>query len=202
MSIRTASGQVVFSSPAPVTWDSSARGAGLAGPGVGQKVSAVGAAYGARSVRLSLPSGLAAEKFPVYVDPSYSTSPSWTDYGEIQSAFPEPRNWTTTSDGNVTVGYVTGIDRGNYVFGLPDGFSNPNADILSATLSTTVVGASTSASTSHTVGLYYTSDYTSTSSWDNPPTQLAGPSSQTFTTASTTPSVAFRGTSRVTCKRT
>ena len=37
--------------------------------------------------------------------------------------------------------------------------------------------------------LYETTQYTGTSSWNNPPSTLAGPSTQTFTTASTTPNL-------------
>jgi hypothetical protein len=69
-------GYVVFASPAPVSWDSSAAGAGLAGPAAGQRVAGGHAAYGAGSVRL----GLAAERFPVYVDPSYTVPQLWVEH--------------------------------------------------------------------------------------------------------------------------
>jgi RHS repeat-associated protein len=141
-------------------------------------------------VRLGLPAGLTSEKFPVYVDPSYTVSSSWTNYGEIQSAYPTAEELSNTYDGNVSVGYDGGgIDRGNYVFGLPSAADGSTTDVLSATVSDTVVKTFSNASTSHTVNLYYSSQYTSTSSWNNPPSLLAGPTAETFTTASTAPSL-------------
>jgi hypothetical protein len=59
--------------------------------------------------------------------------------------------------------------------------------VLSATLTAEAAITFTNSSQSHTVGAYYTSQYTSTSSWNSAPTQLSGPVSQTFTTTSTAP---------------
>jgi RHS repeat-associated protein len=193
VTIEAADGKAVFFSPGPVAWDSSVRGSGLAGPAPGAPVVAVGAAYGTGSVRLSVPAGLLAgpaADFPVYVDPSYTVSSSWTNYGEIQSAYPAAEELSNTYDGKVSVGYDGGgIDRGNYVFGLPSAADGPTTDVLSATVSDTVVSTFSNASTTHTVNLYYTSQYTSTSSWNSPPSLLAGPAAQTFTTASTAPNL-------------
>ncbi len=188
--IETAKGGVVFTSPAPMAWDSSNPGAGLAGPGAGGKVSAVGAAYAAQSVRLTLPPGLASAKFPVYLDPSYTVTQSWVGYGEIQSAYPTAEELDDTPDGNVSVGYDgTGIDRGNYVFALPGTATGNGSAILSATMTGEVITTLTAASVSHTVNLDFTGQYTSTSTWDNPPSVYAGPVAQSFTTASLTPDV-------------
>lgn len=124
----------------------------------------------------------------MYVDPSYSESPWWQGYGEIQSAYPTAAELNDTFDGKVSVGYDGGgIDRGEYVFGLPNAADSSPVTIQSATLTGTVVTTYSSSSVSHTVNAYDVSQYTSTSTWDNPPSHLAGPSAQTFTTTSTTP---------------
>ena len=136
-----AHGKEVFSSPAPLAWDSSAAGAGVAGPGAGGKAAPVRAAYKARSVRLGMPAGFEGRKFPVYLDPSYSASPTSTDYGEIQSAFPNTEELDSTSDGKVTVGFVSGIDRGFYVFGMPSALVAATTHVLSATFTGKVVAA-------------------------------------------------------------
>lgn len=82
---NTASGQPVFYSPPPMAWDSSAAGASAAGPGApGAGLVTAPASYASGSVRLGIPASLLAEPaadFPVYVDPSYSETPWWENYG-------------------------------------------------------------------------------------------------------------------------
>ena len=126
--------------------------------------------------------------FPVYVDPSYTVTQAWQGYGEIQSAYPTAAELDSTFNGQVSVGFDgSGIDRGMYVFGLPSAADGATTDVLSATLTDEALTTYTSSSVSHTVNAYYVSQYTSTSTWDSPPSQLAGPTAATFTTTSTTP---------------
>jgi hypothetical protein len=192
--VATAKGKPVFSSPAPEAWDSFSHGAaasGIAGPGHGARVAPVGASYSEGSVRLTVPGSLLsapAGDFPVYVDPSYSESPWWQGYGEDQSAYPTTNELDNTFDGNVSVGYDGGgIDRGEYVFGLPSAADSSAVGILSATFTGEVVKTYSSSSVSHTINAYYIDQYTSASTWNNPPGKLAGPSAETFTTTSTAP---------------
>jgi YD repeat-containing protein len=195
VSVQTTAGKAVFSSPAPVAWDS-ARPAGsgavstVAGPARGAHVAMVPARYGAGSVITNIPSSLtgASAVYPVYVDPAYSQTQAWEGYGEIQSAFPNNNELNNTYDGKVSVGNDgSGVDRGNYVLGLPPLPTGLAATVTSATFTGEVVTTDTSASESHTVNLYDTAQYTSSSTWNSPPAQTAGPVAATFSTASTTP---------------
>jgi RHS repeat-associated protein len=196
VTVRTAKGKAVFFSPSPMAWDSAA-GAGsrlgstVMGAGREAHAAKVAASYKAGSVRMTVPASLlsgASTVFPVYIDPSYNVTQAWEGYGEIQSAYPTTNELNATYDGNVSVGYDGGgIDRGNYVFGLPAAADGSTTDVLSATLTAEAVITYVSGSQSHTVNAYYTSQYSSTSTWNSPPSQLAGPSAQTFTTTSTTP---------------
>jgi len=186
---ESAAGQSVFYSPPPVGWDSGTAGSGAAGPGAG--VTLVPAAYSSGSVRLSVPASLLsgpASAFPVYVDPAYSQTPAWENYGELQANYPDTNELDSTYDGDVSVGYDGGgIDRGEYVFGLPPAADSAAVTVTSATMTAAAVKTFTSSSTSHTVSASYVTQYTSTSTWNDPPSLIAGPSAQTFTTASTTP---------------
>jgi RHS repeat-associated protein len=191
--VQTADGAVVFSSPAPQAWDSSAAGAGVAGPGTGGLLMAVPASYSASGVQLAVPPGYTSGAvFPVYVDPSYSISPSWGNYGEIQSANKAANELANTPDGNVQDGWDgTGADRGYYIYGMPSSIQGPTTYVLSATLNDTAVKTLTATSTSHTVNLWWTAQYTSTSSWNNQPAKLSTSGvGATFTTASTAPNKA------------
>lgn len=194
--VRDAAGKAIFSSPPAVAWDSAgAAGAGsgssVAGPGRSAHLVAVPTSYGPDSVRMRVPAGLlsgARTVFPVYVDPSYTVTQAWQGYGEIQSAYPTAAELDSTFNGQVSVGFDgSGIDRGMYVFGLPSAADGATTDVLSATLTDEALTTYTSSSVSHTVNAYYVSQYTSTSTWDSPPSQLAGPTAATFTTTSTTP---------------
>lgn len=201
VSVQTAAGQAVFSSPAPSAWDS-ARAAGpgaastAAGPGRGAHTAAVTASYQAGSVTTSIPRSLLASPstvYPVYLDPSYSQTDSYNVYGELQSADPKTSEVNGTSDGDVSVGDDgSSTDRGDYEFGLPQLPVYPSAaavTVSSATITGEVVKTDTSSSVSHTINAYYTSEYDALTSptWDDPPSQLAGPVAATFTTASTAP---------------
>ena len=196
--VRDAAGKALFSSPPPVAWDSAVRAGSHsassgAGPGRGAHVAKVAASYGAHWVRLEVPAGLLSRSstvYPVYVDPSYTVTQSWEGYGEIQSAYPTAEELDATYNGQVSVGDDgSGVDRGMYVFGLPSAADGSTTDVLSATLTDEALTTYISTSVSHTVNLYYTDQYTSTSTWDNPPAQFAGPEAATFTTASTSPDV-------------
>jgi RHS repeat-associated protein len=196
--VKNAKGQVLFTSPAPEAWDSTAAsGSGatsassVRGPGRGARTAKISATYGAGTVRMSLPATLragSADTFPVYMDPSYTVSQAWGAYDETQSAYPTTEEYNATYNGDVSVGYDGGgIDRGYYQFGLPSAADGATVDVLSATMSTEVVSDYESTSQSHTVDAYYTSQVSSSNNWNSPPTQLAGPTAQTFTTTSTTP---------------
>jgi RHS repeat-associated protein len=193
---RNARGKAVFSSPPPVAWDSatpagSRLASTAAGPGRGAHVARVAASYGAGSVRMRVPAGLlsgASTVYPVYVDPAYTISQAWEAFGEIQSAYPTAAELNDTFNGNVSVGDDGGgVDRGFYVFGLPSQADGANTNVISASMTAEVVTTYTSAQVSHTINAYSTAQYTSTSTWNSAPAQVAGPSGQTFSTASQAP---------------
>ncbi len=203
VTVQTAAGKSVFASAAPSAWDS-ARAAGsdavstLAGPGRGAHAANVGASYQTGMVTLSIPTALLAGPstvYPVYVDPSYSQTQAFVAYGQLQSEYPTAVEVDSTSDGLVSSGFDGGgVDRGDYEFELAPLPAYPSqlpVTVSSATITAQAVKATTSASTSHTVSAYYTSeyDYSTSPSWNNPPTHLAGPVAATFTTTSTTPNV-------------
>jgi RHS repeat-associated protein len=201
VTVQTAKGQKVFSSPAPSAWDSARENGSnaistVAGPARGAHAAAVSTSYRAGSVTMSIPRALLAAKstvYPVYVDPSYSQTQEYVVYGELQSEYPTTVETDSTYDGNVAVGYDGGgADRGNYQFGLPQLPAYPTVlpvTVSSATMTGEVVKTFVSSSQSHTVNAYYTSetDYSTSPSWNNPPSQLAGPVAATFSTASTAP---------------
>jgi RHS repeat-associated protein len=192
--IRDAAGQAVFSSLLPVAWDSATRAGGmassLAGPGRGAHVAKVPVSYGAGSVRMSVPAGLLSgppAAYPVYVDPGFTVNEPATAYGEVQSEYPTTNELNDTFNGQVSVGNDSNsVDRGIYSFGLPS-VNAASVNVISATMTAEAVTTFTSSQASHTINAYETSAYTSSTTWDDPPTQLAGPSAQTFTTDSTAP---------------
>ena len=194
VTVKDSSGKAVFASPAPVAWDSAAPGAGpvsgVSGPGRSAHRAKVAASYAAGSVTMHAPSLLTDRStvFPAFIDPSYTVTQAWEGYDETQSAYPTVDELNNTFDKKVSVGFDGGgIDRGYYVLGLPSAADGATTQVLSATLATTVVTTYTNASTSHTVNAYYTSQVADATTWNTPPTQLAGPSPTTFTTASTAP---------------
>ena len=90
----------------------------------------------------------------------------------------------------VSVGYnptESGIDRGDYTFGLPDSADTSAVTVTAATMTAEAVYAYNSGSQAHTVNAYATSQYNSSSTWNNPPTISAGPVGATFTTTSSYP---------------
>jgi YD repeat-containing protein len=191
VAVETTSGKPVFFSASPAAWNSAVRGSGLGGPGPGARAVPVPARYLAGLVRLGVPASLLsgpASSFPVYVDPSYSQVSVASAYGEIQSGYPNAAELDGTYDGDVSVGYDGGgIDRGEYVLPLTAAPDSSAVTIVSATMTAEAVKTFTSASTSHTVNAYYVSQYGTASTWNNPPSVLAGPTGQTFTTTSTAP---------------
>jgi RHS repeat-associated protein len=189
-------GQAVFTSPAPVAWDSAGRGApsapSAAGPQPGAHLADVVASYSAGSVRIAMPSRLLAApstRYPVDVDPSYNVSLTLQAYGEIQAGYPTTSEYNDTYQSEVFVGYDgAGVDRGEYLFALPSDADGASVNVLSATLTGEVIGDyDGTTSTSHTVNAYYTSPYSTATTWDSPPTEIAGPTGSTFTTTSATP---------------
>jgi YD repeat-containing protein len=182
-------GKAVFYSPPPLAWDSRSPGASVAGPG-GPGAVVAPASYSAGSMELGVPASLAADPsadFPVYIDPSYNVSAWWWNYGMDQSAYPTLNDQNSTPGSLVGVGYNGGIDRGEFVFGPASPADSAPVTITSATLTDEAMTAGSSASTNHTVNVYSTSEYTTSSTWNSPPTTLAGPATATFTTTSATP---------------
>lgn len=184
MTVRTAKGAAVFTSPAPRAWDSSKY----------PKPVAVPVSYSAGKATMSAPTSLLDGKstvFPVVIDPSYTVSQAWEGYDETQSAYPTTTEFDATADGNVAVGYSgAGIDRGYYVFGLPSAADGATTDVISATVGLTAVKTYLSTSEAHTINAYATSQATSTIDWNSAPTNQAGPEALNFTTTSTTPNQA------------
>jgi RHS repeat-associated protein len=184
VTVKNAAGQTVFSSPTPRAWDSS----------TDPKPVPVPVSYTGTSATMQAPTSLltsASTTFPVIIDPSYTVGQTWTAYDEIQSAYPTAEELNATYNGQVSVGYDGGgIDRGYYVFGLPTAAQGPTTQVLSATVTATAVTTFTNSSINHTINASYTSQATSTTSWNSPPTSIAGPTAVNFTTASTSPNLA------------
>ena len=184
ITVKNAKGEAVLASPVPQAWDSSKHA----------KPVAVPVSYSEGKATLSAPSALpdaASTVYPVTIDPSYTVTQAWEGYGEDQAAYPTSEELDATWNGDVSVGYDGGgIDRGYYVFGLPSAADGSTTDVLSATVTATAVTTYSSTSQAHNLDAYYTSQYTSTSSWNNAPTNTAGPEAVDFTTTSTTPNQA------------
>ncbi|MBR7833794.1 hypothetical protein KDL01_10990 [Actinospica durhamensis] len=184
ITVKNAKGQAVLASAAPRAWDSSRHAEPVAVP----------VSYSGGKATLSAPAALldsASTVFPVTIDPSYTVSQAWEGYGEDQAAYPTSEELDATWNGDVSVGYDGGgIDRGYYVFGLPSAADGSTTDVLSATVTATAVTTYSSTSQAHDLDAYYTSQYSSTSSWDSAPTNVAGPEAVDFTTTSTTPNQA------------
>ncbi|MFF3968010.1 RHS repeat-associated core domain-containing protein [Streptomyces griseorubiginosus] len=194
--VSTAKGSTVFKSPAPTVWDSTVGKTDTAistvvRPGQGARRAPVGVSVAHRSEHLTVPSGFlsaSSTKYPVYVDPSYTVGPTWLSFVEVQSAFPTASDWYWTFDGNMSVGYDgSGIDRSYYSFGLPGGAYGATSKVLSATVTAEATKTDMATSASHSVNLYSTGSISNATTWNNQPTQLAGPTTATFTTTSTAP---------------
>jgi RHS repeat-associated protein len=190
VTMETAGGTPVFTSPPPLAWDSSSAGAGLRGPGSNGAAQAATAAYGRGSVRLGVPKGLLsgpASSFPVYVDPTYSTSSTELTHGLATSSDPHGMWWSSPPPLGVGYGPTYLIQRSYYRMSVPSALYG--ATILSATFSDQLTGAGVAASTSHTVTLHSTGAISSATTWDTQPTWNTSPAPVplTFTTTSTTP---------------
>src|SRR6185312_12975881 len=188
LTVKTAKGATVFSSPRPRAWDSSATA------GAGAHTAVIGSSYAGGVEHLSAPKALLADKgtkFPVYLDPTYSVGPTWNAYADVESEYPTTNISGASSAEAMGVGYDgASTDRLYWQAGLPTAIDG--AQIISATLNATVYTATTSASTSDTLDLYSTSQlYSTTATWDSQPTQEAGPVTTAFTTASTSPNLAI-----------
>jgi RHS repeat-associated protein len=181
VTVKNSKGKAVFASAAPRAWDSSKHA----------KPVAVPVTYASGKATMTAPSALLDAKstvFPVTIDPSYTVSQAWEGYGETQSAYPTSAELNATYNSDVNVGYDGGgIDRGYYVFGLPSAADGSTTNVISATVTATAVATYTSSSVAHTINAYYTSQYSSTSTWNSAPTNLAGPEAVNFTTTSTAP---------------
>ncbi|MFF4507630.1 RHS repeat-associated core domain-containing protein [Streptomyces sp. NPDC001401] len=194
--VKTAKGSTVFKSPAPTVWDSTVgktdpTKSTVVHPGQGAHRAPVGVSIAHHGERLKIPSSFlsaSATKYPVFVDPSYTVGPTWLSFVEVQSAYPTASDWYWTFDGNMSVGYDGGgIDRSYYSFGLPGDAYGATSKVLSATVTAEVTKTDMATSASHSVNLYSTGSISNATTWNNQPTQLAGPATATFTTSSTAP---------------
>ncbi len=70
---------------------------------------------------------------------------------------------------------------------MPDPADSGPVTVTAATMTAEAVYAYSSGSQSHTVNAYYTGEYDSSSTWNNPPAIQAGPVGATFTTTSSYP---------------
>jgi RHS repeat-associated protein len=187
VTVRTVHGAAIFTSPGPLVWDSSGRGADVTRAGTGAHPSRVGVGVRPGTERLLVPAAVltgSRVRYPVYIDPSYSATSTALEHVMVSSAAPTSANWTTTEMG---VGYTgSAIERSYFEMSMPSAIDG--ATILSATFSDKVTNAETASSTSHTVTLH-SSDTISqgTTTWNDQPNWGATPVSETFTTASTTP---------------
>jgi RHS repeat-associated protein len=188
-------GSPVFTSPAPLAWDSAGGGSGVSGPGQGADVAAAGASYGGGKVRLSVPQGLLnapASSFPVYLDPSFQVTSGVQAYAMAASGTPTTAYWDQVPAGNgLGAGYhnsTNKIERTFYQLAVPAAVAG--STVLSASLAGTVSHAGSSSSTSHTVNLYSAGAISSSTTWNTMPAHSASAwASATFTTTSATPAL-------------
>ncbi|WUH93303.1 hypothetical protein OG900_26440 [Streptomyces sp. NBC_00433] len=208
----TAKGEVAFSAPAPLMWDSAraagaapartvapatrARSAALpaaASPQPGAHTAALGVRVAAGALTLTPDRKLLTGEdtvYPVYIDPSWNphpTSGSRQHWAEVQSGCSTTSNYDSTKYGDPGVGDNTysgcvGVERSYFQLGIPSGIWG--AHIVSAVINTTETYAAQCDTTS-TVNMYLTSAISSKTTWSNKPAAGTRIDSHSFAPACT-----------------
>ncbi|NJP41844.1 hypothetical protein HCN08_00170 [Streptomyces sp. PRB2-1] len=203
----TPGGDVAYSAPAPLMWDS-AKAAGVAGartvspavrarsavlpsaasPQPGAHTAPLGVDVSAGKLTLTPDRKLLTGKdtvYPVYIDPTWNphpTSGARQHWNEVQQGCPTASNFDSTEYGDPGVGDNTysgckGIERSYYQLAVPSVIWG--AHVVSAVINTTETYAAQCDTTS-TVTMYQTSAVSKAFSWNTKPAAGAKIGSQSF----------------------
>jgi len=195
----TPSGEVAFSAPRPIMWDSAhatdapaPAGSAVppdAGPSPGARVAYVGTKLSPGALTLTPDQNLltgTGTVYPLYIDPSWNPHPasgSRQHYNEVQAGCPTATsNYDSNAYGNPGVGDNTysgciGIERSYFQLGVPSGIWGTH--IVSAGINVTETYAAQCDTTS-TIGMYLTSAINAKFSWNTKPAAGTKIGSQSF----------------------
>ncbi|MGW0883349.1 hypothetical protein [Streptomyces sp. NPDC002671] len=218
----TAGGQVMFSAPQPLMWDSSTSttasharstltaasspASDASGPGAGARLARVADDVSGSTVSLTPDHQLltgSATRYPVYIDPGWNphyANGSRQHYIETQQGCPTAKNYDSTQYGDPGVGYNSwsgciGVERSYFQLGIPSAVWGTH--IVSATVDVKE-NYSASCSLSSDVKLYLTGSITSGTNWNNRPSLSKYLATKTFGPACTSqPSGGFSVTSTI-----
>ncbi|WP_439947995.1 hypothetical protein [Streptomyces sp. BBFR109] len=219
----TPTGQVMFSAPQPVMWDSStgtaaarrltaaAGDAGTApadtdGPGAGSRVARVGDDVAGGTLSLTPDHALLTDStthYPVYIDPTWNphyATGGKQHYVETQQGCSSAKNYDSTQYGDPGVGYNSwsgciGAERSYFQLGIPSAVWGTH--IVSATVNAKE-NYSASCSLSSDVKLYLTGAIGSGTTWNNKPALSSLLTTKSFGPACTSePSGGFSVTSTI-----
>ncbi|ACU75262.1 hypothetical protein Caci_6408 [Catenulispora acidiphila DSM 44928] len=187
LTVAQADGQARYSAAAPRMWDSATGTDPIVsspdGPGTAAATAAVGVAVGANGTLTVTPSQSmltsAATAYPLYV-----SGPQWhahwangpeQAFDEVQQGCPGTSNFDSTTydgdglgTGDNTYWDCTGVERAYYRFGLPLS-QLAGAQIISATLKTTVSFAASKGSNSDTLNVYSSCGIDGSTTWKHQP---------------------------------
>ncbi|MFS4093356.1 hypothetical protein [Streptomyces sp. AF1A] len=223
----TPEGQVMFSAPQPLMWDSSTGGTttqlaatshdtvgsapadtdgGASGPGIGAQVAHVADDVSGNTLSLTPDQKLLADPathYPVYIDPSWNphyATGSKQHYVETQQGCPSAKNYDSTQYGDPGVGYNSWsgcIGTERSYFQLGIPSSVWGTHIVSATVNVKE-NYSASCSLSSDVKLYLSGAIGSGTTWNNKPSLSSYLASKSFGPAcSSEPSGGFSVTSTI-----
>ncbi|WP_242625678.1 hypothetical protein [Streptomyces sp. BK022] len=221
----TSSGQVMFSAPQPMMWDSSsgtapqhaavtrmsaaaatAAGDTASGPGIGAKTARVADDVTGITLSLTPDQELLAgssTRYPVYIDPSWNphyASGGKQHYVETQQGCPTAKNYDSTQYGDPGVGYNSwsgciGTERSYFQLAIPS--SVWGTHIVSATVDAKE-NYSASCSLSSDVKLYLSGAIGSGTTWNGRPSLSSLLATKSFGPACTSePSGGFSVTSTI-----
>ncbi|MGV9887272.1 hypothetical protein [Streptomyces sp. NPDC003395] len=223
---KTPSGQVVFSAPQPLMWDSSSPGGGATtrmlatrgtadaagtgadavAPGPGAQVARVADDVSGSTLSLTPDQRLlkgSATRFPVYIDPTWNphyASGGRQHYVETQQGCPSAKNYDSTQYGDPGVGYNSWsgcIGLERSYFQLGIPSTVWGTHIVSATVDVKE-NYSASCSLSSDVKLYLTGSISSSTTWSNRPGLSSNLATKSFGPAcSSQPSGGFSVTSTI-----
>ncbi|MFJ6741160.1 hypothetical protein ACIQOU_19995 [Streptomyces sp. NPDC091279] len=210
LAATTPNGEVLFSAPQPVMWDSRATGAAHtaagAGPAPTARVARVRGRLHGRTLSLVPDAGLLGDphtRFPVYIDPTWNphyASGSEQHYVETQQGCPTAKNYDSTQYGDPGVGYNSwtgciGAERSYFQLAVPAGIAG--AHIVSATVNAKE-NYSASCSLSSDVSLYWSGAISSATTWNRKPALTGKLATKNFGPACTSePSGGFPVTSTI-----
>ncbi|WP_258055999.1 hypothetical protein [Streptomyces sp. Ru62] len=218
----TPAGQVMFSAPQPLMWDSSTSGtttqarsaltatrsaaSDAHGPGAGAHIARVGDDVHGSTLSLTPDRDLltgSATRYPVYIDPSWNphyATGGKQHYIETQQGCPSAKNYDSTQYGDPGVGYNSwsgciGVERSYFQLAIPSAVWGTH--IVSATVDVKE-NYSASCSLSSDVKLYLTGSISSSTTWNNKPSLAKYLATKSFGPACTSqPSGGFSVTSTI-----